>query len=93
MDIVGPKVTTAAWGPLNRFIYCGHENGEISIWDWKTGEKAKGIQGHGAQVTDLQFSKERAYFITSSKDMTAKVFLSFFLSLFFFFLFLPLPSS
>ena len=38
------------------------------------GEKIKTIPGHSGQVTDLQFSKERAYFITSSKDMTAKLF-------------------
>ena len=37
------------------------------------GEKIKTISGHSGMVTDLQFSKERAYFITSSKDMTAKV--------------------
>jgi len=35
MDVVGSRVTTASWGPLNRYIYCGHENGEVSIWDWK----------------------------------------------------------
>lgn len=35
----------------------------------------KSVQGHqkGAVVTDLQFSSDRTYFITASKDKTAKV--------------------
>ena len=74
MDIGDAKVTTAAWGPLNQYIYCGHENGELSIWDWKLCERMKTHKGHQSPIMDLQFSKERAYFITASKDMTAKLF-------------------
>lgn len=29
--------------------------------------------GHEAQITDLQWAPDRTYFITSSKDKTAKV--------------------
>jgi translation initiation factor 3 subunit I len=71
MDVEGSKITVAVWGPLNKYIYCGHENGEVSIWDWKLGEKINSVNDHKAQIMDLQFSKEKAYFITASKDHTA----------------------
>jgi len=41
----------------------------------QSGEMIKSVQGHqkGMLVTDLQFSSDRTYFITASKDKTAKV--------------------
>ena len=30
--IKGPKVTVASWAALNTRIYCGHEDGSISIF-------------------------------------------------------------
>ena len=66
----------------------GHENGMVSQWDWKvslpmnllvltdqSGRMIKSVQGHqkGMLVTDLQFSPDRTYFITASKDKSAKV--------------------
>ena len=35
VDLAGSKVTCAAWGPLNRLIYAGHENGDVATWDWQ----------------------------------------------------------
>lgn len=74
MDVVGSRITVALWGPLNKYIYCGHEDGELSIWDWKLGEKIKSVHGHSNQIMDMQFSKEKGYFITASKDFTSKIF-------------------
>ena len=41
----------------------------------QTGELLDNIEVHedGMQVTDLQMSSDRTYFITASKDKTAKV--------------------
>ena len=35
VDLAGSKVTSAAWGPLNKLIYAGHENGDVAAWDWQ----------------------------------------------------------
>lgn len=83
------KATVAGWSFLDKFIIMGHENGTISQWNWKvypplysnkahvfqSGEMLNSVQGHqkGLLVTDLQFAPDRTYFITASKDKTAKV--------------------
>jgi translation initiation factor 3 subunit I len=35
----GSKAMVAAWGYLNKYIITGHENGEISQYDWKVSRK------------------------------------------------------
>ncbi|RGB43533.1 eukaryotic translation initiation factor 3 39 kDa subunit [Rhizophagus diaphanus] len=70
----GSKAMVAAWGYLNKYIITGHENGEISQYDWKTGEKIKSIHPHTDVISDLQMSEDRTYFITSSKDKSAQIF-------------------
>ncbi|KAJ3299515.1 Eukaryotic translation initiation factor 3 subunit I [Borealophlyctis nickersoniae] len=71
--IDGPKATTAEWGPLNKTIYTGHEDGKITIWDAETGDRIKEFKTHGSVITDFQFVKNKSHFITSSKDCTAKI--------------------
>ncbi|CAG8494963.1 13168_t:CDS:2 [Funneliformis caledonium] len=70
----GSKAMVSDWGYLNKYIIIGHENGSISQFDWKTGEKVKSIQPHTDVITDLQMSEDRTYFITSSKDKSAQIF-------------------
>ncbi|KAI9101027.1 WD40-repeat-containing domain protein [Phlyctochytrium arcticum] len=72
--ITGPKATVAHWGDLNKTIYTGHEDGTITIWDVETGEKIKSVKSHDAAITDMQWSKDYGFFITSSKDNLAKIF-------------------
>ena len=69
------KATVAGWSFLDKYIIIGHENGAVSQWDSKTGTMIKSVQEHqrGMLVTDLQFARDRTYFITASKDKTAKV--------------------
>jgi translation initiation factor 3 subunit I len=31
----GSKITVAAWGHNDKYIVCGHEDGSISLMDWK----------------------------------------------------------
>lgn len=69
------KATVAAWSYLNKFIITGHENGSVSQYDAKTGECLLNEQVHedDLQITDIQMAPDRTYFITASKDKTAKV--------------------
>ena len=48
---------------------------EIALTPNQSGELLDNYPAHedGMQVTDLQWSPDRTYFITSSKDKTAKV--------------------
>jgi translation initiation factor 3 subunit I len=77
-----PKVTVAGFSACSRYIISGHEDGSVSQWDAKTGEMYNQAFPHedGMQVTDLQWSADRSYFVTSSKDKTAKVCFCFFFS-------------
>ncbi|KAG8168690.1 hypothetical protein KVR01_001439 [Diaporthe batatas] len=69
------KATVAGWSYLSKYIIAGHEDGSVSQYDGKTGDIIYKITPHdlGAQVTDLQWSQDRTYFITASKDKTAKL--------------------
>lgn len=70
-----PRVTVAGFSALSHYIITGHEDGSVSQWDAKTGELLNNVFSHddGMQVSDLQWSSDRTYFITASKDKTAKL--------------------
>ena len=56
--------------------YCGSRLAEVSILTrLQSGELIDNYPAHedGMQITDLQWSPDRTYFITASKDKTAKV--------------------
>lgn len=69
------KATVAGWSYLSKYIIAGHEDGSVSQYDGKTGDLIYNIPIHelNQQITDLQWSQDRTYFITASKDKTAKV--------------------
>lgn len=71
------KATRAGWSYLSKYIIAGHEDGSISQYDAKTGELLLNEPYHEQEsqgiVTDLQWSSDRTYFITASKDKTAKL--------------------
>lgn len=69
------KATVAGWSYLSKYIIAGHEDGSISQYDGKTGDLIYNIPIHelNMQLTDLQWSPDRTYFITASKDKTSKV--------------------
>ncbi|KAJ3104487.1 Eukaryotic translation initiation factor 3 subunit I [Phlyctochytrium bullatum] len=73
IPVEGPKATVAAWGNLNTTIVTGHEDGSVSVWDPETGERLKTVRHHTGAITDLQFSKDKSHFITSSKDNSAQI--------------------
>jgi translation initiation factor 3 subunit I len=71
----GSKATVAGWSYLNKWIITGHEDGTISQYDWKNESCVKQVQkAHMELITDIQFSADATYFVTSSKDKTAKLY-------------------
>lgn len=76
MTLTGSKATVALWAPLSDSILTGHESGKIGKYDVKTGEEVNNVdagEGHRGEITDIQLSPDGTYFITSSKDKTARV--------------------
>ncbi|KAI9670507.1 MAG: translation initiation factor eIF3 subunit [Caeruleum heppii] len=69
------KATVAGWSYLSKFIIAGHEDGSVSQYDAKSGDQLNNVQAHEAdlQINDLQWAPDRTYFITASKDKTAKL--------------------
>lgn len=71
---VGSKATLCAFAHTPNLILMGHESGKVALFDAKTGEEVlSNERAHMDLVTDLQLSPDRSYFITSSKDKTARV--------------------
>ncbi|OBZ82385.1 Eukaryotic translation initiation factor 3 subunit I [Choanephora cucurbitarum] len=73
----GKKAVVAGWTCLDKYIITGHEDGTVCQWNWKTNEKVNSITPHEGILSDLQFSPDRTYFITASKDKSAKIIDSF----------------
>lgn len=68
------KATMAGFSALGEFIIAGHEDGSISQYDARTGERVYSVPAvHAGPVTDIQFAPDRTYCITASKDKTAKL--------------------
>ncbi|KAI6595264.1 translation initiation factor eIF3 subunit [Pyricularia oryzae] len=69
------KATVAGWSYLAKYIIAGHEDGLVSQYDAKNGDQLHSVQIHdmGSEIRDLQWSQDRTYFITASKDKTAKL--------------------
>jgi len=69
------KATVAGWSYLSKYIIAGHEDGTVSQYDAKTGEQLDNVQAHEPDtlITDLQWAPDRTYFLTASKDKTAKI--------------------
>lgn len=74
IPVGGSKVTSAIWGPLEKYIIAGHENGEICQYDVKSGEKIHLVKEHNKQINDLQLSLDMTMLMSASKDTTAKLF-------------------
>ncbi|KAK5133533.1 translation initiation factor eIF3 subunit [Meristemomyces frigidus] len=68
-----PRVTVAGFSALSHYIVTGHDSGSVAQWDAKTGELLNEVFSHEESVMDLQWSADRTYFITASKDKTAKL--------------------
>lgn len=71
------KPTVVAWTDCNEFIITGHMDGALVLFDPASGDRVRTSApgaAHTDQIKDIQFSPDGTYFITASKDTTAKVF-------------------
>ncbi|ODN99619.1 eukaryotic translation initiation factor 3 subunit I [Cryptococcus wingfieldii CBS 7118] len=74
MRLTGSRATVAVWAPLSDHIVTGHESGKIAKYDVKTGEEVQAVETeHSGLITDIQLSPDGTYFISSSKDKTARL--------------------
>jgi translation initiation factor 3 subunit I len=70
----GSKAVVCAFAHTPSLILTGHESGKVALFDVKTGEEIlSNERAHMDVITDLQLSPDRTYFITSSRDKTARV--------------------
>lgn len=75
---IGSKATVCAFTYTPNIILTGHESGKVALFDVVSGsEISNNERAHMDTVTDLQLSPDRSYFVTSSKDKTARVSHSF----------------
>jgi translation initiation factor 3 subunit I len=68
------KIIKAAWGPLNKTIFTVGENGCVTVFDAETGEVLEKEKIHSGCINDIQFSKDKQFFVTASTDCTGKLF-------------------
>lgn len=72
-----PKVSALLWGSLDESLITGHENGVIQQWDLRSTKiinEADHKDGHRGAISDMQYDKLQMFFITASKDNTAKLY-------------------
>lgn len=67
------KATVAGWSYLSKYIIAGHEDGSVSQYHPEDGRTILNEKVHETIITDLQWSTDRTYFITASKDKTSKL--------------------
>jgi len=71
---IGSKAVVCAFTRNINIVVTGHESGKVALFDVKTGEEIENNErAHMDLITDLQLSPDRTYFITSSKDKTARL--------------------
>lgn len=80
LTISGPqlsgRITGALWGPLNKTIISGGEDGILRTWDSETGKllmESDKESGHQKRITSLSKSADGSHFLTSSLDKSAKL--------------------
>lgn len=67
------KATKVKWGAFDETLVSIFEEGQMIIWDAENGDQLQVIQAHNGPLTSLQFNDDKLLMITSSKDMTAKL--------------------
>lgn len=75
----GKRATVIGWSDCNRNLVTGHEDGSVHLWDAASLGKpvaSAPSNTHQEAIRDLQFSADRTFFITASKDCTARLFTS-----------------
>ena len=66
-------ITVAGWSVEGKYIIAGHKDGKVSKYEVSTGEFVTSIDLHKQTISDIQFSPDRSYFITCSRDSKAYI--------------------
>lgn len=72
-----PTFTTGAWCYDGKHFIAAHKDGSISKYNLEQstgGKLVEHLKIHDDVITDLQMSFDRTYFLTASRDKTAKLF-------------------
>lgn len=83
---INKKATIVRWTDCNESLLTGHDDGYLALWDpsrdslasdssssSSTSSLLQSARAHTDTIRDMQFSQDRTYFITASKDTTAKL--------------------
>lgn len=74
MTFDNPKITSMTWGAVDETIITGHEEGSLKQLDMRSHKVLSETKDHNGSINDIQMNKESTFFITASKDNTAKLF-------------------
>jgi translation initiation factor 3 subunit I len=77
-DKLPMKATKVKWGPYDESLVSIFEEGTVALWgtglgDHTAGEQLYLISAHTSPCTGINFDRDRMLMITSSKDMSAKL--------------------
>jgi len=67
------KALSVVWGRLDNYLITSHADGTVAKWDIRTMDLLEEKKEHGGEIKDLQLNHDSQFFITASKDTTAKL--------------------
>ena len=56
-----------------KLLAIGRERGDVILWNIEHNELERVISGHQSAITDLEFSPDNQYLLTTSRDKTARL--------------------
>jgi WD40 repeat protein len=72
-SITYPLGGAVAYSPDGKLLAIGDEDGFLSLWDARSGDVVRELQGHLIRITDLSFSPDGRYLASSSADTLVKI--------------------
>lgn len=70
---IGGRATALRFAPGEKALAVGLDNGGIELWSGQDFKQVKRLAGHQQGITDLEFSSDGRFLVSSSKDNTTKV--------------------
>lgn len=72
--IPGVKITQALWGPFGKTIITAGEDGALRVFDVATRKMLHEQKDHNKSVNRIAMDKHRLFFVTASRDSTARLY-------------------
>jgi len=73
IEVKSGRVLKAIWGYHNQSIITANDDGSVRIYDTERALEVRNIKAHEKQVSTVQLDNSKIFFITASKDGTAKL--------------------